>query len=500
MVMRGKMWSSTERNFLRRWRNIKGKQIQLYKKWKLIQTPRFMATYDDKTLEPTPPVLAPGEKEHVLVPQDECINHTNDGQHCQWLHGKQQPIKMKGNGRGVHICGWISEQTGHLRLSEEQIAAQAKLPPDQQLKVTDSWVIIYPGKGHDDWWDLKQLMAAMVHTIAIFEATHQGKISIFLFDCSSAHEGFAADALEVNKMNINSGGKQPHLQSTTIPLNNPPPKPGHLDTQEQHQTMSYAVNHQDPSLWGQPKGIKAVLQEYVSVWDKALEMNSRKVPVGKCRDCKKSQPQKGAEKRIAEAEAMGQEYTVAEEDLAEAQDPVSEQPNEWCCLYRILLLQADFTNEKPMIQHYIESQGHVCMFLPKFHCKLNPIEMLWGFMKYSKYSHLSVTVYILITFDWRILKVLGWQIHNGKNSCFRVSRHVWHSNHLSFLLEILVVHGLLSVSDNLRLYFTFWFVLQCRKGLDMAETAFAIWVYKSHHKVGSPAEIKALLSQRPRNA
>ena len=63
------MWSSTERNFLCRWRNIKGKQIQLYKKWKLIQTPRLMATYDDESLEPTPPVLAPGEKEHVLVPR-----------------------------------------------------------------------------------------------------------------------------------------------------------------------------------------------------------------------------------------------------------------------------------------------------------------------------------------------------------------------------------------------------------------------------------------------
>ena len=96
---------------------------------------------------------------------------------------------------------------------------------------------------------------------------------------------------------------------------------------------------------------------------------------------------------------MGQEHTVVEEDLTEAQDPVSEQLNEWCCLYQILSLQANFTNEKPMIQHYIESQGHVCMFLPKFHCELNPIEMLWGFMKYSKYSYLSVTVYILITFD-----------------------------------------------------------------------------------------------------
>ena len=97
-----------------------------------------MATYDDETLELTPPVLAPGEKEHVLVPQDECINHTNDEQRRQWLQGKQQPIKMEGNGQGVHICGWISKQTGHLRLSEEQITTQAKLPPDQQLKVMNS--------------------------------------------------------------------------------------------------------------------------------------------------------------------------------------------------------------------------------------------------------------------------------------------------------------------------------------------------------------------------
>jgi len=47
-----------------------------------------------------------------------------------------------------------------------------------------------------------------------------------------------------------------------------------------------------------------------------------------------------------------------------------------------------------MIQHYIESQGHVCMFLPKFHCELNPIEMLWGFMKYRE-SFLFVNGFVL---------------------------------------------------------------------------------------------------------
>ncbi|KZP28152.1 hypothetical protein FIBSPDRAFT_729739, partial [Athelia psychrophila] len=31
---------------------------------------------------------------------------------------------------------------------------------------------------------------------------------------------------------------------------------------------------------------------------------------------------------------------------------------------------------------FLEARGHICMFLPKFHCNLNPIEMLWGYAKY----------------------------------------------------------------------------------------------------------------------
>ena len=60
-------------------------------------------------------------------------------------------------------------------------------------------------------------------------------------------------------------------------------------------------------------------------------------------------------------------------------------------MYHILSLQMDFVNEKPKLQHYIEGRGHICMFLPKLHCKLNPIEMLWGFMKY----HMCILLFYL---------------------------------------------------------------------------------------------------------
>ena len=88
---------------------------------------------------------------------------------------------------------------------------KAILPEAQCLPVTESCVITYPGKGHDDWWDLKQLMDAMVRTIDIFKFTHPGKVIVWLFDCSLAHEGLAPDALNVNHMNKKPGGKQGHL-------------------------------------------------------------------------------------------------------------------------------------------------------------------------------------------------------------------------------------------------------------------------------------------------
>ena len=51
-------------------------------------------------------------------------------------------------------------------------------------------------------------MDQMTHAIDIFEYLHPNKVAIWLFNCSSAHEGLAEDALNVNNMNVNPGGKQ----------------------------------------------------------------------------------------------------------------------------------------------------------------------------------------------------------------------------------------------------------------------------------------------------
>jgi hypothetical protein len=63
--------------------------------------------------------------------------------------------------------------------------------------------------------------------------------------------------------------------------------------------------------------------------------------------------------------------------------PVCSFENTDCCLAHILRWQSDFINQKSMLEELIEKAGHLCMFLPKFHCKLNPIEMVCFVFKYS---------------------------------------------------------------------------------------------------------------------
>ena len=378
-----------------------------------------MATYDDVTLDRCPPVLRPGDKEHVLVMQDESIFHTNESRRRAWLAQDQQPIRLKGNGRAIHVSDFISETIGRLKLSDDQIADQLNRPEGHHLPAFEARKVTYPGKGFDPWWDLPQLIEQVKIAIKIFDYTHPNCVAIFTFDRSSAHEGFAEDALNINNMNINPAGKQRKMHDTYIPLSNPGPAPGEEDTRGCVQRMTFPDNHPDPKLRGQAKGIRAVLQERKSVWDK-LESSCRQRKtnvVGKCASCAKSQKHKDAERRVAFVEATGEEDAASAEDIALADSdtpPAPDDSHEWCCMHRVLALQEDFRSEKPLIQLLIDGAGHICLFLPRFHCELNPIEMLWGYGKYSAHTSLSPARYVQSP-AFRISQSSQWAISDCKS-------------------------------------------------------------------------------------
>src|SRR5204862_3084835 len=57
--------------------------------------------------------------------------------------------------------------------------------------------------------------------------------------------------------------------------------------------------------------------------------------------------------------------------------PVCPFESKNCCMARLLSQQDDFAKQPSMLETLIRDSGHLCIFLLKFHCELNPIEMVW---------------------------------------------------------------------------------------------------------------------------
>ena len=61
-------------------------------------------------------------------------------------------------------------------------------------------------------------------------------------------------------------------------------------------------------------------------------------------------------------------------------------------MQNILAEHDDFKNEKCRVDTFLTSCGHTCVFIPKFHCELNPIERVWAQSKRYTRAHCDYTI------------------------------------------------------------------------------------------------------------
>ena len=154
-----------------------------------------------------------------------------------------------------------------------------------------------------------------------------------MVDNLQGHSAYGVDALLVNRMNFKPGGKQAHLHD------------GWFIQNGKRVTQKMVFPHDHPNFSNMPKGMKQVLIER-DLWRPGLKME--------CKD--------GCET----------DATI-------------------CCASQILSLQPDFKEQKSLVQEVIECAGHLCIFLPKFHCELNFIEFFWGAVKKWLREHCDYT-------------------------------------------------------------------------------------------------------------
>jgi len=170
--------------------------------------------------------------------------------------------------------------------------------------------------------------------IPAFEKAHgPGYQALFMVDNSQGHSAYSEDALLISWMNVGPGGKQAQMCDGWFIQ----------DGQKVLQLMIFPPDHPSEHA-DNPKGIRNVLAERGIIYPGLL---------GKCKKC------------IFESEA--------------------------CCLKCILENQPDSLAQKSLVQEVIEAAGHMCIFLPKFHCELNFIEYYWSAVKKYLREHCNFT-------------------------------------------------------------------------------------------------------------
>ncbi|RKO93974.1 hypothetical protein BDK51DRAFT_3062, partial [Blyttiomyces helicus] len=58
------------------------------------------------------------------------------------------------------------------------------------------------------WWTCEDLLKQMHQAIKHFNLAHPGCVGVFVFDQSSNHQAYAAEALVACRTNVRPGGKQ----------------------------------------------------------------------------------------------------------------------------------------------------------------------------------------------------------------------------------------------------------------------------------------------------
>jgi hypothetical protein len=129
-----------------------------------------------------------------------------------------------------------------------------------------------------------------------------------------------------------------------------------------------------------------------------------------------------------------------------------ENKTQKCCAFYVLSQEPDFKEQKPWLQEAVERHGFQILFYPKYHCELNWIEMIWGWVKSYHRRH--------CTYSFADL--------DGENGLTRT------------LDERIPISFVRKTARHCLRYMHFY-----RIGLEGQELEFAVKKYKSHRDISS---------------
>jgi len=207
-----------------------------------------------------PPTCFPGSpisQRIIVITHDESTFNTHDGRRYAWLAKDMPILQPKGHGKGIMGSDFLLPSA---RLSAPNLSANARL----ELGIPEFATMLFAfGTGSEGYWCGDEIIQQVTETIIpMFKVVYPGYQALFLFDNATSHSAFGEDALRVQDMNLDPGGKQSRM------------RPGYINGDIAKVQLMVNEN-------GEPKGKWQVLLKR-DLWHKDLKLESSKPLCGPC--------------------------------------------------------------------------------------------------------------------------------------------------------------------------------------------------------------------------
>jgi len=285
-----------------------------------------MRVYHGDTMEEfTDPVLKPGEQRLVLITHDESTFYCNEGKRWVWMENGKKKIIPKGKGSSIMVSGFVCECHGFMKDESGQ-----------------SYQFFEAGKNREGWFTNADLVLQLQKCDSLFKNLHPDCDIVIAFDNSMTHHAKEPGGLDSDALNLSDGG-------ASVPL---------FVRNGWYMKGEVKVVHEMHTINGDgvivQKGRKTIL----------TERNKFKNSAGKdlkniCKCCKSN--------------------TRASFNLKCEKDGL--YFDEKCCAKYVLSQETDFLEQLEWLESEVVKLGFKIIFYPKYHCELNFIEKIWGFLK-----------------------------------------------------------------------------------------------------------------------
>ena len=367
------------------------------------------------------------------VGQDESIYKAYAREGNEWVIRGVRGLRRKTEGPGEMVSAWQDEQRGFgLVVTKEELKEVNEFREQRgrrPLKESPGTRFLVHGKNKEGFWGYEQFEKQVVDVLDVLEVLYPDKQLVLEVDHSSGHAKYRPDGLHVSNMNVKYGGKQKELRDSVMTEGCLGPREAKMYLNKGKWSTEFVAGETTSIVDLKPQLGKVQRiyfgegcpPPFYACDAPEQDVRGMKVPDrrGRTRKLGTRQKMKNADGRTERGEGTEEKKQEEEKQEEKEEGRKNEKEKEgivregylgkpkgmkqilwergWFIegmstaadvkpemdLERVLSAQPDFKDERPALQHLVESRGHILLLSPKYHPEIAGvgIEFSWGMSK-----------------------------------------------------------------------------------------------------------------------